>query len=396
MESGATLTFSAWSVDGAPGSYVAMEASTPGSSYSLVNATAGVFTSTYVIFSDAHASADALWTAGTGCEDWGGNVGLFDADSPVVGDRIFFDPSESYSITGWSVDGSVGAGILITSNPPTASHALIAIAGAPFTSDWCVISHSDVTPEADWTAGGNSFDAGNNLVNGWFGGAATYVDAIGVWLTLGGWLPSAGVTTDARGATASATASSPDGQVNSDAQGATATLDTGSVDASAGGLAVGAVVALGDGLPSTEVHADAAGSGVAVGGQPVGATAGAVPAGALVTLDGSRPSLASLVYAEGAQLALSSGNPSMASLARPAGVVVDVGAQGVGAGVYATTVSSQVSVRTAGRLHTHRARPPIVHATIPRSMGERVISRVTAQVTIAYPIMDKGVSRWRT
>lgn len=177
FESSATFTLASWSVDGAPGVYIAIEASTPGVAHTLVNATAGVFTSTYCIITDSHAEDAALWTADTGCEDWGDNAGWWEDASPVVGDRVFFGPGESYDITGWSVDGAPGAAILVTSNPPTATHYLVRASGGPFSSDWCVISHSDASADSDWSAGSNSFDAGDNRAGGWFSSALTALGA---------------------------------------------------------------------------------------------------------------------------------------------------------------------------------------------------------------------------
>jgi hypothetical protein len=170
FEAGSTTHLTAWSVDGSVGNFIEILSSVAGTAHNLVNDTASPFVSTYVIISDSHASIASLWEASTGAVDFGGNTGWFTTDSPVTGDRIYFTPTETYNITSWSVDGSAGNSVLITSYPPTAQHNLVRASGGPFTSDWANILYSNATLDADWEAQSNSFDAGNNT--GWFGGGA--------------------------------------------------------------------------------------------------------------------------------------------------------------------------------------------------------------------------------
>jgi hypothetical protein len=182
VEAGDALHLTGWSVDGALGAFVELESTVPGSPYYLVNDTAGVFTSGYLIISDAQASADALWTADATCADFGGNAGWFDAPSPACGDRLYMEPGDTLHATGWSVDGAPGANILLTSYPPSAAHFIVADSGGPFTSDYLNILLSEASPDADWTADANCFDAGGNV--GWFG-AVTGLTANGLFALAG-------------------------------------------------------------------------------------------------------------------------------------------------------------------------------------------------------------------
>lgn len=181
FEAGSTTTMTSWSVDGALGAFVELKSSVPGSPFYLV-ASGGPFTSDYAIISDSNASGDAGWTAGANSADWGGNTAWFDTASPACTTRIFFTPGETYNLTAWSVDGAPGANILLTSNPPSAAHFLVAASGGPFTSDYLNILLSEASPDADWTADANCFDAGGNV--GWFG-AVTGLTANGLFALAG-------------------------------------------------------------------------------------------------------------------------------------------------------------------------------------------------------------------
>ena len=384
---GSTTTITSWSVDGSAGNYVTLQSSVLGSPFYLV-ASGGPFTSNYAIISDSNASADAGWTAGANSADWGGNTAWFDTASPACTTRIFFTPGETYNLTAWSVDGAPGANILLTSNPPSAAHFLVAASGGPFTSDYLNILWSEASPDADWTALGNCFDAGSNV--GWF----TYENTFGVVLWLEAWAPTAGVTTDSPSATVALEVAAATASVTADTAATDLWFEAGFNGEVPNVFSV--IVWIEAWTASTETRADTYAADAAVEAQGVTAGVTTDSGGAEVAVTLQSPSTSVSGDAGGAGAVVEAGGAAGSAQGYAQAAVVDVGGVGVGAGVFAPASGAIIALEAAHRVWQHFARPPVVHQTIPRSMGERVISRVTLQATIAYPRLEMGVSRWRT
>ena len=387
--SGETFTLSGWSVDGSVGVYIAIEASTSGVAHTLVNATAGVFTSTYCIISDSHASAAALWTADTGCEDWGNLEGWFEDASPVVGDRVFFGPGESYDITGWSVDGAPGAAILITSNPPTAQHHLVAASGGPFTSDWCVISRSDATPVDQWEALTNCIDGGDNSAGGWF----TYENTFGVVLWLEAWAVTAGVTTDSQGATVVADTAAPTAGVTTDAAATDLWFEAGFTGEVPNVFSV--IVWMEAWAATTETRADTYAADVIA--EAVQATGGATAdsGGAEVAVDLQAPSTSvpGDVGGAGAVLEAVGAAGSAQGYVQAAGV--DVCGGGVGAGVLTAAVGALIASVLA-RGETVVSADIIAGTDVTVGGGRIDVAAVGLPGTATIAVVVQGVDGRRT
>ena len=125
------------------------------------------------------------------------------------------------------------------------------------------------------------------------------------------------------------------------------------------------------------------------------ATLASVGGGVEVAVDLQAPSTSVSGDVGGAGAVLEAGGAAGSAQGYVQAAGVDVGAQGVGAGVLTSVPSTVVALDAAHRVWQHFARPPVVHATPTRRQITQ-LPRLAPILKVIHDTRAKGVSRWRT